>query len=104
MILNAQSDEQVARTESLFQQRYLMECKRVDQIVTWLMIAQWFAGIAFAIFYSPFTWIGQHYEIHVHVWAAILLGAAISGFSILWIHLHSESTRSRYGVAICQML
>lgn len=104
MILNAQSDEQVARTESLFQQRYLMECKRVDQIVTWLMIAQWFAGIAFAIFYSPFTWIGQHYEIHVHVWAAILLGAAISGFSILWIRLHSESTRSRYGVAICQML
>ena len=65
---------------------------------------QWFAGICFASLYSPLTWIGNHYEVHVHVWAAILIGGALSGFAILWIRIHPTADHTRHVVAAVQML
>ena len=95
------SDDQ---TNSLFKSRYLNECHRVNKFMMWLMLSQWLAGVCFAVFYSPLTWIGQSYEIHVHVWVAILLGGAISSFAILWTRLHPDSVHSRHVIAIAQML
>jgi hypothetical protein len=39
-----------------------------------LMTLQWLSGIAVACVISPLTWIGAFSEVHLHVWAAILLG------------------------------
>lgn len=91
-------------TNKLFKERYEKECLRVNGFMKWLMIAQWFAGIAFAAFYSPLTWIGNHFEIHVHVWAAILIGGSLSGFAILWLHIYPKASHSRHVVATTQML
>lgn len=92
------------QTNELFKSRYLKECNRVNRFMIWLMVVQWFAGIAFAVFYSPVTWIGQSYSVHVHVWASVLLGGAISGFSILWTKTFPESVHTRHVNAIAQML
>ena len=92
------------RAHELFKSRYEKECRQVNQFMVWLMLAQWGAGIAFALFFSPLTWIGQAYEVHVHVWAAALLGGAISGFAALWAHLFPNSTSTRHVIAISQML
>ena len=91
-------------SNELFKRRYSKECKRVNRFIIWLMVAQWFAGIAFAMFYSPLTWIGDTYEIHVHVWAAIVLGGAISGLAIIWLRTFEDAGHSRHVIAICQML
>lgn len=91
-------------TNQLFKTRYEAECLRVNGFMSWLMVAQWFVGIGFAFFYSPLTWIGQEYEIHVHVWAAILIGGAISGFAILWLRFFPREVHSRHVVAITQVL
>ena len=94
----------VSATNTLFKTRYLKECQRVNRFMNWLMVAQWFVGIAFAVFYSPLTWIGQEAQVHVHVWAAILLGGTISGTAILWTRLYPEATHTRHVIAISQML
>ncbi|MEM8735695.1 MAG: ATP-binding protein [Planctomycetota bacterium] len=92
------------QAEALFRQRYSAECKRVNQLMTGLMLVQWVGGVAFALFYSPWTWIGQHYELHVHVWLAVLLGGAISGFAILWTRTFGDATHTRHVVAAMQVL
>ena len=91
-------------TSDPFKSRYLNECHRANRLMIGLMIAQWLAGVAFATFYSPLTWIGQHYEIHIHVWAAVILGGSISGFAILWTTVFPDAAHSRHVIAISQML
>lgn len=90
--------------QELFETRYKRECRRVNFYMTWLMIGQWFAGIGFALFYSPLTWIGASYAIHVHVWLSVLLGGSITGFAILWARLHPDSSSTRHVMAVCQIL
>ncbi|MFN3192826.1 MAG: two-component system sensor histidine kinase NtrB [Aureliella sp.] len=92
------------QAEDLFKRRYSAECDRVHQLMMWLMLVQWFAGIGFALFYSPWTWIGEHYEIHIHVWLAALLGGAISGFAVLWIRTFPDAAHTRHVVAAMQVL
>ncbi|MDV6032159.1 MAG: PAS domain-containing protein [Phycisphaera sp. RhM] len=91
-------------TDTLFKARYQKECLRVNGFIQWLMVAQWLAGIAFAAFYSPLTWIGNHFELHVHVWASILIGGSLSGFAILWLRTYPTAAHSRHVVATTQML
>ena len=92
------------QANELFKARYSSECRRVNKFMIWLMVAQWLVGIGFSLFFSPLTWIGQFYEIHVHVIAAVVLGGAISGVSILWLRQYPEAWHSRHVVAITQML
>jgi len=42
------------------------------------MAVEWVVGIVLATFVSPKTWAGSSSQVHVHVWGAIVLGAAIS--------------------------
>lgn len=90
--------------DQLFKDRYFKECNRVNQIMIWLMLAQWIAGIAIALWYSPLTWIGQRYDIHIHVWAATFIGGSISAFSILWMRTFPNAAHTRHVVAATQML
>ena len=68
------------------------------------MVLQWFAGVAVSLWYSPLSWIGQHYETHIHVWAAAVIGGSISAFAILWIRTFPNAAHTRHVVAISQML
>jgi PAS domain S-box-containing protein len=70
----------------------------------WLMVCQWVAGVAFASFLTPFTWIGEQYEIHIHVWMAVILGGAISSVAILSIRRAPNSALTRHIVAAMQLL
>ena len=47
-----------------------------------LMVLQWVAGIVFAFWVSPLAWTGSDSQTHVHVWAAVGLGGAISALPI----------------------
>ncbi|SMP75550.1 hypothetical protein SAMN06265222_11971 [Neorhodopirellula lusitana] len=89
---------------ALFQKRYDQECSRVHRFMTWIMIAQWVLGLAFAVFLSPYTWIGEQNEVHIHVWAALLIGSSLSGFAILSMRLYPKASSTRHVVAVVQLL
>jgi len=68
------------------------------------MIAQWLAGIAAALWISPKTWIGDSSQVHIHVWAAILLGGALSGFPVWLARSHPGQALTRHVIAVAQVL
>jgi len=49
-----------------------------DRFFARLLLAQWLTCILIALVASPFTWEGQKSELHLHVWMAVILGAAIT--------------------------
>lgn len=78
--------------------------RHTDQLFARLMIVQWVAGIVAALWISPRTWIGDTSQLHVHVWAAFLLGGAISGFPV-WLAWRCPGlVVTRHVIAIAQML
>jgi signal transduction histidine kinase/CheY-like chemotaxis protein len=92
------------RTESLFrdQQRHVYE--RTDRIFAWLMLFQWFASIVTAVWISPRTWAGTTSQIHIHVWAAIVVGGAITLLPVFLAITRPGTTISRHVIAASQML
>jgi PAS domain S-box-containing protein len=68
------------------------------------MVVQWIAGIAAALWISPRTWIGTVSHTHLHVWAAIFLGGAISVFPIALAVKKPGATITRHSIATGQIL
>src|SRR3954470_9522633 len=66
------------QTERLFNAHRLQIFRQTDRMFAGLMMIQWAAAIVAALLISPYTWIGQSNQVHVHVWAAVFLGGAIS--------------------------
>jgi two-component system sensor histidine kinase/response regulator len=93
-----------ARAEEVFQQHRQQVFKRTDRWFARLMLFQWLAGIAIAVIVSPRTWAGQSSSIHLHVWAAIFLGGAISSFPIVLALTRPGAAVTRYTIGIAQML
>jgi two-component system sensor histidine kinase/response regulator len=69
-----------------------------------LMTVQWVAGIAAALWISPRTWAGTASSVHVHVWAALFLGGAITVLPVFLCVTKPCASSTRHIVAVCQML
>src|SRR3954466_4951099 len=76
----------------------------IDRLFAVLMLLQWVAAIAIAFVISPRTWIGDEARVHVHIWAAVLLGGVLSGFPILLAQIMPGATLTRHVIAVAQML
>jgi PAS domain S-box-containing protein len=94
----------VERAEELFEQHRHEIARNTDRLFRRLMFFQWIAGILIALFVAPLTWAGQTSQIHIHVWAAIFLGGAISIFPIWMTRAWPGATINRYVIAVAQML
>jgi signal transduction histidine kinase/ActR/RegA family two-component response regulator len=98
-------DETISwRVDDIFSQHQQIIYKRTDRMFAVLMGLQWLAGIAAACWLSPKTWIGTTSETHIHVWAALFLGGAISMFPIALALIQPGRTSTRYVIAVGQML
>ncbi|WP_254511594.1 sensor histidine kinase [Anatilimnocola floriformis] len=75
-----------------------------DRVFGWLMIVQWVVGVLLAMFVSPQTWIGDQSAVHVHVWAAILWGGAISIVPVYLAWYHAGEVYTRHAMAVAQMM
>ncbi|HEY2343360.1 MAG TPA: ATP-binding protein, partial [Chthoniobacteraceae bacterium] len=77
---------------------------RIDQFFARLLLVEWAASIIVALIVSPRAWEGRNSSPHIHVWAAIILGGAISIFPawLGWNRPGKKLTRHIMGVA--QML
>jgi hypothetical protein len=92
------------RADELFAQHQLEIHRRTDQLFAFLMVFQWIAGIAFALWVSPLAWDGTVSRTHVHVWAAIFLGGGICLFPALLGAFRAGEASTRYTIAVAQML
>ena len=92
------------RVEDLYTEHRQSIFKRTDRMFAVLMAVQWAAGIAAAVWLSPKTWAGSSSQIHIHVWAAVFLGGALSLFPIALALLRPGESSTRYVIATAQML
>lgn len=78
--------------------------RHTDLLFARLMVVQWLAGIAAALWISPRTWIGDSSQVHVHVWAALLLGGLITALPVWLAVKHPGQALTRHVIAAAQML
>jgi PAS domain S-box-containing protein len=79
-------------------------CEHTDRLFAGLMLVQWVAAIAAAYWITPRAWVGSASTIHLHVWAAVFLGGAVSLFPVALALLRPGLASTRYVIATAQML
>jgi PAS domain S-box-containing protein len=92
------------RAEELFQQHRQEIFRQTDRLFAKLMLFQWVACIVIALVMSPRTWDGETSQVHLHVWAAIFIGGAISLFPVWMTRVWPGAVLTRHVVAVAQML
>jgi hypothetical protein len=92
------------RADSLFEERRTSIYRRTDRLFAILMLLQWLAAIAAALWISPRTWAGQYSQIHLHVWSAVFLGGTITLFPVALAWWRCGESSTRYVIAAGQML
>ncbi len=92
------------RVAEIFNQHQQLVYRRTDRMFAGLMALQYLAGIAAALWVSPKTWEGTSSHTHPHVWAALLLGGAISFLPIVLAVTRPGHASTRYSIAVGQML
>src|SRR4051794_7426063 len=106
MMTNAQTQNPATglTADELYKRHRQTIYRRTDFMFAMLMAAQWLFGIAAAFLISPRTWAGTASAIHPHVWAALLLGGALSSLPILLALLKPGHVATRYVISVAQML
>jgi signal transduction histidine kinase len=92
------------RARSLFEQHRQDIFQRVDRLFAILMCGQWLSAILLALVYSPYGWSGKQQVVHAHVYAAVLLGGAITSLPLLLVFTKPSPAFTRYVIACAQML
>lgn len=78
--------------------------RRTSRLFLALMIVQWIFAIVVALLWSPYAWVGKVRSIHVHVYAAVVLGGAISSLPIFLTLTRPAAAVTRMVVAAAQSL
>jgi signal transduction histidine kinase/DNA-binding response OmpR family regulator len=94
----------IQRTETLFEAQRQAIYVRTDRLFAGLMIFQLLAGIAAAVWISPRTWEGSIPSVHVHVWAAIIVGTAITSLPVFLALTRPGHVMTRHVIAAAQLL
>jgi serine phosphatase RsbU (regulator of sigma subunit) len=98
-------DQEVAQaTDRLYRERVSANAASVDRMFAIVMVAQWLLSIAFALWFSPYTWAGKQTAVHAHVYLAIFLGGVISSAPIALAITKPGWIGTRYVIAVAQML
>ncbi len=93
-----------SRAEQKYQEQLRAGYRHVDQLFAVLLVLEWSAAVSFALAVTPYTWAGESSWLHIHVWAAIVLGGAIVSVPIAATILRPGAAMTRHAVAIGQML
>ena len=92
------------RAQALFEAHADGIRRKTDRTMAGLLAGQWLFAIVLSITVSPYGWEGKTRAVHAHVWAAVVLGGAISSLPIALTLLRPGATITRHVVAIAQML
>jgi PAS domain S-box-containing protein len=104
-IVNLNRGEATAlRVKEIFDEHQELVHRRTDRMFAGLMLVQWVASVAAALWVSPQAWEGAASHTHPHVWAAVFLGGAISSLPIALALIRPGHLTTRYAVGVGQML
>jgi PAS domain S-box-containing protein len=93
-----------ARARQLAHELRDQQHRRTDRLFAGLLLFELLAGIAAAVWISPFAWSGPDRQVHPHVWSATLLGALIVSLPVWLAMAHPGKSLTRQVIAIAQML
>src|SRR5512140_2718855 len=96
--------DEATRAKELVAQDLNRNYEQTSHLFTILMLVQWLAGIAAALWIAPYTWVGATSQVHLHVWLAVLLGGAITSLPVFLTLTRPREAFTRHTVAVCQML
>ena len=71
------------RMRALFSESEQAVYKQTDRLFLILMAVQWPVAIVLALTVSPRTWAGAVSTIHIHVYAALILGGIFAPWSFI---------------------
>lgn len=104
MTTQSTADPTSARADELFIEHRRSVTARTDRLMATLMVAQWLFAIGMALVLSPYSWEGRIRSPHVHVYAAVFLGGAISSLPVLLCVKRPAWLGTRLVMAVAQML
>lgn len=92
------------RANQLFEQQCIRTYTRTDRMFALLMVIQFLSGIICAVVISPQTWYGEKSLLHIHVWAALIIGALLSSAPIAMALARPGTFMTRCVIASSQVL
>jgi two-component system sensor histidine kinase HydH len=104
MTAQVATDATSVRAAELFSEHHHSVMVRTDRLMATLMVAQWLFAIGLSLVLSPYTWAGRVQSPHIHVYAAVFLGAAISSLPVALCVTRPGWLGTRLVVAAAQML
>jgi two-component system, NtrC family, sensor histidine kinase HydH len=102
--VDAATEAIVQRARNRFRRHRERTVVETDRLFVKIFLGQWLFGIALALFYSPYSWQGKVKVVHMHVWIAAGLGAAIISLPIALALLKPGRAITRHLIAVAQML
>jgi len=91
------------RVDALFRERYDRIARRTDRIFAVLMVLQWVAAVGVSLWLSPRTWAGTESALHMHVYAALILGGMISSLPVALVVWRPGTSETRLVIAVAQV-
>ncbi|MBL9203753.1 MAG: response regulator, partial [Opitutaceae bacterium] len=93
-----------ARSDEHWREHQHRIYRHTDRLFGGLLMLQWLAGVAIALWITPQTWIGGVNPSNTHVWAAVLLGGMVAIPPTLFAYWRPGEAVTRHAIAIAQML
>jgi two-component system, NtrC family, sensor histidine kinase HydH len=94
----------VQRAEARYQAHRQEIMRATDRLFAGVMIGQWIFAVILAVTVSPYGWQGKVKVVHMHVWIAVFLGAAITSLPVALAWLRPGEALTRHVIAAGQML
>jgi signal transduction histidine kinase len=105
LYISPELDKQIGERAVVLRKEYdLALWKQTDRMFAMLLLVQWLAAVAMAIWLSPRAWEGLDHRIHPHIWAAVFLGGVITVYPIVFVLFRPGEAITRYVIATAQML
>lgn len=102
---SSENEQRIAtRAEEIFRENRQLRFAKVDRMFAVLMVVQWIFAIIVAFTFSPYGWEGKVRTTHMHVWAALLIGGALTILPVALAMLRPGWWVNRHVVAVSQML
>lgn len=92
------------RQQEFYEDQRLQNYKQTDRMFAVLMVIQWVLAIGTALWISPRTWAGTNFQVHLHVWATLFLGGALTFYPVYLALTHTGQTLTRHVIGVSQML
>jgi hypothetical protein len=94
----------VKRADARYQAHREEIFRSTDRLFAGLIVGEWIFAVILALTVSPYGWQGKVKVVHMHVWIALFLGAAIASLPVALAWFRPGETLTRHVIATGQIL